>query len=218
MARVARRWTEKEEKALLDGVGAFGWSALRKRTSKSGVVDPAKEDDPKLRTKAAIQEKIRRTFNGGGITRGSYTVNQAERETGYDRTQLKRAAKALSQRWSRTAKGGNYLISAEQIEDIVAWLAHDYWSIRLELYCCEGCGTDTQEHYRFGLCRRCFTRLYYYARTRLQLPFSKSGLLALLGQKREGAKETHFLDLMIARVEAGKAPLKEDLQRIAKLE
>lgn len=195
------RWTEQERRALLDGVGAFGWSALRRRTG--------------ARSKKAIQSKLQRNFGGGGITRGTYSVDQAEEETGYHRTQLKRAAKALSQRWTRTARGGNFLISAEQLEDIVSWLRHDYWCLRLELYGCVRCGTSDQPHYSFGCCLRCYKRLRWVA-SKNDIPFSRSGLLVYLQVARD-KRSSHFLDMMIARVEVGKAPLKEDLQKLKKL-
>ena len=203
---MGRRWTKTEEKHLLDGVGAFGWSVLRRKCSSSDPKGPK-------RSKKAIQQKIYREYKGGGITRGSYSLREVEELTGYHRTQLRRAARALTQRWARTAKGGNYLISAEQVDDITDWLSTDYWCVRLELYGCERCGTRTQVHFRFGLCSRCYSFLKYRA-TKLGLPFSKTALQKHLLELRKQVSDFRRLDIVLARINSGKAPLFGDLLRI----
>ncbi len=140
------KWTKKENRALLDGVGSYGWKTLQKKTGRS---------------RGAILQKVRRDYGGGGITRGTYSLRQAQEETGYSHTHLRRAAKALGQRWARTGKGSShtFLITGEQLEDAVVWLLSDYWSKALKLYACVNCGTKTQPHFSFGCCKTCFFRL-----------------------------------------------------------
>ena len=138
-----QRWTPKQLKELLDGIGSFGWQVLQRRTG--------------ARSRPAITQKIKREFGGGGITRGSYSLEQAMAETGYARTQLIRAAKALNQRWPRTSKGGNYLITEVQLEEMAAWLSQDYWARKQHLYACLDCGTRVRPHRGGGLCAACYS-------------------------------------------------------------
>lgn len=194
-------WTDRHVRALLDGVGSFGWSALKRRCGN--------------RSKAAITDKIRREFGGGGITRGTYSLNQAEQETGYAANQLRRAAAALNQRWSRTSKGGNYLISADQLDECTEWLKHDYWCVKLELYGCSRCGTDSRRCFSFGLCRSCFFHLRTFAE-KLGLPFSVRGLRAIVSGLRAN-EESRFLDSLSARLERGKPLDKEELSTLSEL-
>lgn len=190
-------WTKKEEKKLLDGVGSFGWSTLVRRTGG--------------RSKGAIIKKIKREFGGGGITRGTYTLQQVMDETSYSRTQLQRAAQSLGQRWNRTAKGKNhpFLITGEQLEELVIWLSHDYWSKALSLYGCVNCGTDQEDHYTFGCCLRCYKTLRRIASSR-QLPFTAKSLLEVL--------DGHELDPELQRIHhnltAGRAPNCQQLEAL----
>ena len=189
------KWTKAEEKALLDGVGYVGWKQLIRKCGG--------------RSKEAISKKTLRAFGTEGITRGAYSLAQAQEETGYSRTQLIRASKALNQRWARTAKGGSYLINAEQLEDLVIWLRHDYWCKPLELYGCVDCGTSTKPHYSFGACLSCYKRLKRYAH-KLGLPFTAESLLALLKGLR--------LDMKMGRIhhflKMGRAPRKAELEAL----
>lgn len=190
-------WTKKEEKKLLDGVGSFGWSTLIRRTGG--------------RSKDAIRQKIKREFGGGGITRGTYTLQQVMDETGYSRTQLQRAAQSLGQRWNRTAKGKNhpFLITGEQLEELVAWLSHDYWSKPLKLYGCISCGTSQEDHYSFGCCLRCFKKLRRIA-ANYGLPFTAKALLDFL----DGLELTHELQRIHHNLTAGRAPNRQQLEVI----
>jgi len=203
MIEAATPWKASEVKALLDGIGSFGWTALQRRCGG--------------RSKMAIYLKVRREFGGGGITRGSYSLGQAEQETGYHETQLRRAARALNQRWARTARGGDYLITAEQIEECIAWLVHDYWCKKLRLYCCLECGTDTKPHYSFGLCCPCFNVLRRYAKG-LGLPFAATQFLALVQvTKQRYPRHSRLLDPMLARLELGRSLDREMLQQLAEI-
>lgn len=162
------RWTKEEERALLDGIGSFGWQALIRRSGHS---------------RRAIWDKIRHLFGGGGITRGSYSIRQAMEETGYSLSQLERAASALNQRWQRTAKGGNFLISAEQLEDLANWLVDDFWSVGHRLYSCPGCNATTREkgvkgsHFSNGLCRNCYRATTRYMKLKLGIKTTPQALL-----------------------------------------
>jgi hypothetical protein len=188
-------WTRQEEQRLLDGVGSFGWQTLQRRCG--------------AKTRGAIQAKIRRDYGGGGITRGTYSLLEAIQETGYSRTQLRRAAEALGQRWGRTAKGKNhtFLITGEQLEELVAWLSHDFWSKKLKLYGCHSCGTQTDPHYSFGCCLGCFKTLRRYA-LRLGLPFTAKALLDIL----EGKTLPHDVQRIHHNLKAGWAPTRDQLE------
>lgn len=190
-------WTAEQLRALLDGVGGFGWQVLQRRTCRS---------------KAAIEAKIFREYGGGGITRGSYSLSQVCDETGYHSSQLKRAQRALKQRWIRTARGGDFLISPEQVEEMVTWLGHDYWSIKHELYGCTRCGTDSRPHKRMGLCDRCFTWVSYRL-IRLKLPASRTKLLAITLQVREDPVVLRMRTIL----KKGQAPSIDDLKHLARL-
>ena len=182
---------------MMDGVGGFGWSALTRRCGG--------------RSRGAVQKKILREFGGGGITRGTYSILQAMAETGYHVTQLRRAAQALNQRWARTARGGNFLISAEQLEECAVWLQKDYWSVRLRLYGCCRCGSDTKPHFSLGHCKPCYERMYRYARN-LGLVFSSEKLLVVVRLLRsQSVEHARVLESIQARLELGQPPNKEDL-------
>lgn len=160
-----RRWTEEESRTLLLGVGAFSLDWLRRKTHG--------------RTSAAIYARMRRSFGGGGLARGSYTLRGACRETGYESRQLLRSRAALNQRWPRTGPGGSYLVSAEQLEDLCAWLVRDYWCAKLTLYACRECGQDDRPHRRGGMCSPCSHAVRRYAQ-RCGLPASCRDLLMIV--------------------------------------
>lgn len=206
---MAERWTPQQTKGLLDGVGSFGWTVLQKRAGHSVPTDA------EYRSRDAVRAKMRREFSGG-ITRGSYSLEQVCEETGYHRTQLKRAMKALGQRWTRTGRGGTFLISAEQVEEMVAWLAHDFWSIQHGLYCCLRCGTESKPHRCMGLCGRCYRKLRRYAK-KLGLLFTTRGLLEVATRARAVVGAEHFLDRLVASLEKGHAPSKQELKELAEM-
>lgn len=198
-SELASDWTNKQLKALLDNIGVAGWSVLQRKTGG--------------RSKAAIYSAIQKHFGGGGITRGTYQLEEAMAETGYSRTQLQRAARALNQRWLRTKKRGAWLITGEQLEDMVDWLRVDYWSKPLELYCCLQCGTTARPHHRAGLCLRCFWRFRRAA--------AKAGVPGTVPKLQEWVQSmgisTFRTQRIVVNLEAGRAPNLDDLEHLCSL-
>lgn len=192
-------WSKEQVDNLRDGVGVAGWSQLQKKTGG--------------RSRGAVLQMLRRKFGGGGITRGTYQLEEAMRETGYARTQLRRAAVALNQRWLRTKRRGVFLITGEQLEELAEWLAHDYWSKPKELYCCHQCGQVQKPHHRFGLCARCYFRFRRRADT-LDLPRTNSGLLDLCESLDQ---EDFHLQRIVTNLEKGRAPTLDDLEHLCAL-
>ena len=193
------RWTPEQEKILLNGIGVYGLDWLRRHVGD--------------RSTCALQAKIRRQFGiGGGYCRGTYTLLQAADLTGYERPMLRRAGKALGQRWARTGRGGNFLITDDQMAEVVEWLRDDYWSKKLRLYCCVECGTDRKPHHRLGLCGRCYHRTRRVC-TRFGARLVITDLTALVDQAKEEAPQgvLHFLSRLYRDLEAGKSPVEEDL-------
>lgn len=204
MGKQVLRWTRKQKQNLLLGIGAYGLEWLCR---KSGD-----------RSQDAIYSQIRRLYGGGGLTRGSCTLSKICADTGYNREQIIRAGKALGQRWARTGKRGAYLVTEDQVEQLVAWLKQDYWCSKLRLYGCVRCGTVTQPPCGFGACQRCYYVLRRRAH-RLGLPFIAQKLSERVIQAKEAYEgdDREFLELMEARLAHGWAPLDEDLDRIAGL-
>lgn len=151
---MAKRWTKAEEKALLDGVGAYGMAWLRRRT------DPGYNwaNAPQLRSVAAVYAKLGREHGSGGLTRGTFSLRQVIMYSGYSRGQIFRAQKALRQKWKRTGPRGTFLITDDQLEEILTWLQHDYWATCKRLYACAGCTTEKRPVYAVGLCCPCYYR------------------------------------------------------------
>jgi hypothetical protein len=160
-----RTWTRAEDRHLILGIGAYGWSWFHEKL-------PA-------RTRDEMKERARRLFGTGELTRGTYTLDSLTERTGYHRTQLLRARNAVGQKWRRTCPGGAYLISEEQMEELCSWLQHDYWQKSLQLYCCAWCGTDERPHHGGGLCHPCYQRGRRIAR-HWMLPMTISGKMALV--------------------------------------
>lgn len=177
-----RAWTKREEQALLQGVGVYGFGWFRCRTGDSYDWPNA----PIGRSSDAVKAKCRRMY-GGGLTRGSYTLREVCRITGYAMTHVRRACVALAQKWKRTSLKGSFLISEEQMEDIVYWLRKDYWSKKHRLYTCLWCGQEEQPHYSNGLCQRCFEK-YRKRLKRSGLPVQTKKLLAYV-RKLGGMEE-----------------------------
>lgn len=136
-------WTKTEEYTIFQGVGIYGLDWFQRKTG---------------RTLAAVQAKARRLYGHGGLTRGSYTLREASRRTGYHVGQLRRAMQALRQKWKRTSPRGSFLIYEEQLAEMVEWLKKDYWDIYHRLYGCLWCDTEIRPHYALGLCQRCYIR------------------------------------------------------------
>jgi hypothetical protein len=139
---MSRRWTKKETYALLQGASIYGQSWFTRRIPRS---------------LSAIRAKAQRLYSGG-LSRGSMSLAEASRRTGYHVTQLRRAQEATRQKWKRTSASGTYLIHEDQLEELVDWLAQDYWSAVHRLYGCIWCSTSRRDHYAAGLCRRCYAR------------------------------------------------------------
>lgn len=155
------RWTRPQKLVLLEGAGSFATRTVERRTG---------------RTRKALEAVIRRHFDGGGLSRGSFTLREAQRETGYHRTQLRRAQRALGQAWMRTSSKGRWLISVEQLEALTKWLATDYWSAQLRLTECLRHRGRERPHHRSGLCSPCYWAVRGAAE-RLGLRFSVEAML-----------------------------------------
>lgn len=195
MRQQRRRWNDSAGRFLLDAIGSFGWSVLERKSAH---------------TKTQIQDFVRYHFGGGGITRGSYSLAQAMVETGYSRSQFARAAKALNQRWLRTARGGNFLITAEQLEDMAAWLKQDFWCPKHHLYKCIDCATTERPHFSMGMCVRCYRRVERYMRALGLETFSAANILALLDLLRPDAVPEDVR----SRLEAGRCPPLEQIKKV----
>lgn len=154
-------WTKQDEFILLQGVSTYGLSWFCRKTGRS---------------LAAVRAKANRMFGSASLTRGAYTLREAERWTGYDETQLRRAQAALRQKWKRTSPHGSFLIYEEQLEELVQWLKTDYWNIQHRLYGCLWCDTTSRPHYAMGLCQRCYNR-YVQRLRRTGLPAACAALL-----------------------------------------
>lgn len=199
MSALPAPWTDGQKRALRDFIGVAGWTVIRRKCGG--------------RSRQAVLSMVRRELGGGGITRGSYSLAEAMRETGYSRTQLERASAALNQRWLRTGRKGVFLITGDQLEDMAGWLRHDYWSKSLRIYCCLQCGTVDRPHHTFGLCRSCHGRLGRVAR-RYGVPWTASGLLEWLG--RSGATGPR-VDRVVASLRVGRAPAGRDMEYLCDL-
>lgn len=177
-----KRWTKKQEQALLQGVGIYGLIWFRKHSGKS--YDWVNAPDRSIK---AIYNKAYRLYGNGGLTRGAYTVRQISRLTGYSRTQIRRAMRALAQKWKRLSANGAYLIYEEQLLDLTQWLGTDYWSKQHRLYNCLWCHKTKFEHKGKGLCFRCYRR-YIKTLERSNLPRDNKELLSLIREHIEDEK------------------------------
>lgn len=169
-----RRWTKKEDRALLDGIGVFSIAWFRRQAGKTGDYPSAP-----LRSAAAIYNRACLILGPGGLTRGTHSLKGAERETGYTRDQILRAQRALGQKWKRLSARGHYLITFEQLDEIVEWLKHDYWCCPLRLYGCTNCGDDRHPSRGNGQCPKCYWRLRRLAR-RLGIPTQRADLVRVV--------------------------------------
>lgn len=171
---MAKEWAKREEMALFQGAGVYGFAWFESHTGDSYDWENA----PKGRSRDAVKAKARRLYQSG-ITRGSYTLNQICKKTGYDKKQVRRAMVALAQKWKRTSPHGSFLIYEEQVEDIIQWLKTDYWATKHRLYNCLWCGTEKRPHRSAGLCQRCYYK-YTQKLFRAGLPIGAKGLLGVL--------------------------------------
>ena len=152
---MARHWSKKESQALLLGVGVYGLGWFRTAGGRAHSWPNAE----KKRTSKAVYCKARRLFGTGGITRGAYSLLRITKMTGYSKSHIRRAMRALAQKWKRTSVGrGNYLVYEEQVDEIVGWLQKDYWSKVHRLYNCIWCHREDTVHEGQGLCRECYKK------------------------------------------------------------
>lgn len=180
---MANRWSEKEVRSLLMGLGAFGIDWFRQRTGKSYDYPNAPR-----RSIKAVSSKIARAVGGYRFIRGAYTLSALSKRSGYHPDQIRRAQSALNQKWKRTSPRGSFLITDDQAEELLAWLQHDYWSRKRRLYCCVQCSGMGKPKV-WGLCQRCYNRVYAAInKLRVKLPAEDLGLLDEFIQKVRGGR------------------------------
>lgn len=143
-----KHWTEKQEMYLTIGSSAYGIEWLR---TKSAVLNGKKSYKRSIN---AIRCKAYR-MRLKGLNTGAKSLKELIETTGYSKSQLFRAQRAMNQKWLRSSKKGNYLITIDQIEELLDWLKEDYWCKSKRLYNCVYCGSHNKKHVSFGLCRNC---------------------------------------------------------------
>lgn len=193
---MGKRWSRDQVLALLNHMGVAGVAKLRREVGGN-------------RSEKAISTKAWREYDTGSLTRGSYSLRALQRDTGYAKTQLHRAQRALRQRWHRTKAGGNYMISLAQLDELTEWLKTDYWGPRFALYGCTWCTTQQRPHRQLGLCARC----YYQYRRRCKaagLPTVQAELLDHLERYRDQV-DCVTLSAMEGRLRQGLALSKRQL-------
>lgn len=172
---MAKHWTAKEEQSLMQGVGIYGIAWFRKHGGNAYDWPNALEG----RSVNACYSKARRLFGKGGLSRGSYSLNEIVKKTGYSKTHIRRAMKALAQKWKRLSPAGSYLIYEDQLDDIVGWLENDYWAPLHRLYNCFWCHNTAIRHEGKGLCLRCYWK-YMKRLQRANLPSDNKKLLCIV--------------------------------------
>jgi hypothetical protein len=212
----AARWSKEAEKALLHGIGFYGLDWFQRNGGQPYDYPNA----PSKRSRSAVYAKARELFGPGGLTRGGYTLARLAHETGYHPTQLRRAGSALNQKWKRLGPNGVYLLTDEQVEDILEWLKHDFWSKPLRLYACIWCGTKARPHKGGGLCGPC----YFQHRRRCGALGIPQSVRALAQWAAKAARlltwvedEKDFLLAAKSRLEHGKSLSREQLDIVAEL-
>jgi len=204
-----RRWSKREERALLHGVGIYGVAWFQKNTG-DGCCWPGA---PKGRTRQAVYSKARRLYGAGGFSRGVYTLRRLSRDTGYGASHFHRAMRACAQKWKRTSPRGRYLICEDQVAELVAWLQADYWGKRHRLYNCGWCGSVSQAHYAQGLCRCCYQR-YAHRLCRAGLPVAGKELTVALKRWIQQVGRQDFLESVVRFPDRGRAIPELVLRRI----
>ena len=196
-----RRWTKREILDLYSQIGSAG-------DAKLGRVF-------KHRSLTAIRAKAWRVFGTTSRTRGTYSLDEVKRETGYSRTQLLRAQKALRQRWQRTRRGGVFMITLDQVQEMSDWLKGDYWCVKYGIYSCAWCGMSDRPHSFRGLCVSCGTK---YRRLCLAagLPSSHSELYQYLVSSRRLSRRVSLVSLKV-RLESGLALTRRQLSELIRL-
>lgn len=143
--RVTYPWSNEEDLVLKKNVGYMNIFEL--------------QDALPRRNRVAIE---RRCYElGFSPTQGTYTRARIEKDTGYDWRQIRRAKEALGQTWKRYGER-KYMISFDQVQEIVEWLRDETrkWSREYNLDHCVDCGADgeddTERHSGDGLCKQCW--------------------------------------------------------------
>jgi hypothetical protein len=145
-----RRWTNREQKILIDSIGHLSIVDIEKRLPG--------------RTRSSIETKCNQL--GYCATQGSFSRADIERDTGYDWRQIKRARTALRQEWKRYGKR-KFIVTEDQRDDIVEYLKEETnkWCKKYNLDGCINCGatgTATKErHAGDGLCKKCLDHRRY---------------------------------------------------------
>jgi hypothetical protein len=174
------RWTKAEEFLLIEGVGVFGLDWFTRTLHRS---------------LASVRSKAYRLYGAGGLGRGTYPLTRIARDTGYSVTQIRRAMRALAQKWKRLSSTGPYLVQEEQRDELLGWLRTDYWSKKHHLYACAWCGSCQVAHAWGGLCARCAAR--YTARLRRAgLPTGKRLASTVRALHLPGSEAEEILDLL----------------------
>lgn len=175
-----RPWTKDEDRALLDGAGVFSINWFRKKAGPTDTYPTAPN-----RSRGAIYRRAERILGKGGLTRGTNTLMQAAKETGYTREQILRAQRACNQKWKRLSPRGPYLITFEQLDEMIGWLRQDYWCKKLRLYGCVNCGDSDRPSRGKGLCPRC-----YFKTRRVSISFRVPWRRGALVELVQGLDET----------------------------
>lgn len=206
-----RRWSKREEQALLHGVGIYGVAWFQKNTG-NGLDWP---EAPAGRTRRAVYAKAWRLYGRGGFSRGVYTLRRLVRESGYGVSHLRRAMRACAQKWKRTSPRGRYLICEDQADELLSWLRGDYWGKRHHLYNCSWCGSTQRGHYAQGLCQRCYQR-YIRRLYRAGLPIRGKELHMAIRRWGQQMGKRDFLEEALRNSRRGRAIPEEALRRMLK--
>lgn len=166
-----------------------GWSDQEVKLLITYATEPREELLRRLpgRKIEGIQKKARDL--GFKLRRGTWTIRRLARESGYERCQIERAARALSvrrrksyinNRGERAASNAHAAISDENADRILEYLRQEgagelfishhggpthRWSLRTTWQACRLCGTNGtspgNRHGGQGLCVRCYQRASY---------------------------------------------------------
>lgn len=164
------------------------------------------------RSASSINNRVARLTGSGSLRRGTYALKRACDESGYTRSQLWRAQKALNQQWRRTGPKGAFLISEDQYVAMTEWLGGDYWAKAHGCYSCLGCGTDSVKHKARGLCQRCLEK-YRRRCLRLGLPFRKADQLDVV-ERAYGVDPSLTFERELRRARRGWAIPLDILRRV----
>lgn len=160
--RAPRPWTREEIRTLTTNAGSFAITVFERALP--------------TRSRAAIKRKLHDLF-GGGITRGTQTIRAVEEATGYSRSQILRASRALGQRIQRSssAKRSRVMFFDDQVKAITRWLERDYWCAQSHTYACVDCGQTETAPKGLGLCVTCYDSRLRACR-RLEMRFSEAAI------------------------------------------